>query len=88
MLYVPAKDIPELKSWLAHQENKWLSHDILNEMIEMMAHDFLRKLIREVQSAGVFAVIMNETTDISVKEQVYVCYCYVTENLEPEERFL
>lgn len=82
-----AKDIPELKSWLARQENKWLSHDILNEMIEMMAHDVLRKLIGEVKSAGVFSVIMDETTD-TVKEQLSVCLRYVTENLEPEERFL
>lgn len=54
----------------------------------MMAHDVLRKLIGEVQSAGVFSVIMDETTDITVNEQVSVCLRYVTENLEPEERVL
>ena len=30
LLHLRAKDIPELRSWLARKENKWLSHEILN----------------------------------------------------------
>jgi len=83
-----AQDIPELQSWLARKESKWLSHDILNEMTEIMAHDVLRTLIEEIKSAEFFSVIMDETTDITVKEQVSICFRVVTENLEPEELFV
>lgn len=36
----------------------------------MMAHDVLGTLIEEIQSVEYFAVIMDETADITVKEQV------------------
>ena len=71
LLHLRAQDIPELRSWLARKENKWLSHDILNEMTEMMAHDVLRTLIEEIK-CEFFSVIMDETADISVREQVSI----------------
>lgn len=88
LLNVRAQEIPELKSWLAQKKSKWLSHDILNEMTEIMAHDILRTLIKEVQSADFFSVILDETADITVKEQVSICLRFVTEDLQPEEFFV
>ncbi|XP_063747545.1 zinc finger MYM-type protein 1-like [Eleginops maclovinus] len=88
LLNLRAEDIPELQSWLARKESKWLSHDILNEMTEIMAHDVMRTLIGEIKSAEFFSVIMDETADITVKEQVSICFRFVTEDLEPEELFL
>ncbi|KAK7925889.1 hypothetical protein WMY93_008199 [Mugilogobius chulae] len=88
LLKVRAQDIPELKSWLAQKENKWLSHDILNEMIEIMAHDVLRTLLKEIKSAEFFAVILDETSDITVKEQVSICLRFINDDLEPEEVFV
>uniref|UniRef100_A0A3B4UMN1 HAT C-terminal dimerisation domain-containing protein n=1 Tax=Seriola dumerili TaxID=41447 RepID=A0A3B4UMN1_SERDU len=82
------KTIPELQSWLACNESKWLSHDILNEMTELFAHDVLRTLIEEIKRAEFFSIIMDETADIAVKEQVSVCFRVVTECLEIEELFI
>ena len=73
LLHLRAQDIPELRSWLARKENKWLSHDILNEMTEIMAHDVLRTLIEEIK-CEFFSAIMDETADISVREQVSICF--------------
>ncbi|KAL2092995.1 hypothetical protein ACEWY4_010307 [Coilia grayii] len=87
LLQLRARDIPELRSWLARTENKWLSHDILNEMTEIMAHDVLRTLIGEIQS-DFYSVIMDETADIAVREQVSICFRIVSDNLEPEEHFV
>lgn len=85
LLNLRAQDIPELQSWLARNESKWLSHDILNEMTELFAHDVLRTLIEEIKRAEFFSIIMDDTADITVKEQVSVCVCVVTECLEIEE---
>lgn len=78
----------ELQSWLARNESKWLSHDILNEMTELFAHDVLRTLKyinKKIKRAEFFSIIMDETADITVKEQVAVCFHVVTECLEIEE---
>ena len=79
---------PELQAWLGRKEYKWLSHDVLNEMAEIMAHDVLRTLTKEIQSAECFSVMADETADITVKEQVSICIRFVNDNLETEEYFL
>ncbi len=88
LLNLRVQDIPELQSWLTHKENKWRSHDILNEMTKIMAHDVLRTPIEEIKSAEFFSVIMDEITNITVTEQVSICFCFVAETLEPEEVFV
>lgn len=87
LLKLRARDIPELRSWLGRTEHKWLSHDILNEMTEIMAHDVLRTLLEEIKS-NFYSVIMDETADISVREQVSICFRIVSDDLEPEEYFV
>lgn len=87
LLELRANDIPSLRSWLLRTKYKWISHQILNEMVELMAHDILRSLTDEVRAAEHYAVIMDETADISVKEQLSVCFRVVTESLEVEELF-
>lgn len=85
LLNLSAQDIPELQSWLAHNESKRLSHNIVNELF---AHDVLWSLIEEIRRAEFFAIIMDETADITFKEQVSVCFCIVPECLEIEELFI
>ncbi|CAK6966905.1 unnamed protein product [Scomber scombrus] len=87
LLKLRARDIPELRSWLGRTEHKWLSHDILNEMTEIMAHDVLSTLLGEIKS-NFYSVIMDETADISVREQVSICFRIVSDDLEPEEYFV
>ena len=88
ILRVRSRDIPELKAWLARKEYTWMSKDILNEMVEILAHSLLRTLLTDLQAAEFFSVIMDETADISVKEQASICIRVVTEELETEEVFL
>uniref|UniRef100_H3B1Z5 TTF-type domain-containing protein n=1 Tax=Latimeria chalumnae TaxID=7897 RepID=H3B1Z5_LATCH len=87
LLALLAENIPELKSWLNRTKYRWMSHDIVNEMIEIMAHDILRTLMKEIHEAGFFSIIMDETADISVREQVSVCLRIVNKDLDTEERF-
>lgn len=40
-----SQDVPALKKWL-EQRDKWLSSDIQNELIEIMAHTVQRDIIK------------------------------------------
>lgn len=54
-------------------------------MLEIMADDVLWSFTNEVHEAGHSAVIIDETADISVKEQVPTCFRIVHKNLETQE---
>uniref|UniRef100_H3ADI1 DUF4371 domain-containing protein n=1 Tax=Latimeria chalumnae TaxID=7897 RepID=H3ADI1_LATCH len=86
LLALRAEDILYLKFWLNRTKYRWISHDIVNE-IEIMAHDVLRTLMKEIHEAGFFSIIMDETADISVREQVSVCFHIVNKDLDTEDIF-
>ena len=46
-----------------------VSHEIVNEIIEMMAHSNLRNILACIKTAIHFAIIADETQDISGLEQ-------------------
>ncbi len=79
-------DVQE-RSWLARRRN-WFSHDIQNEQMEIMAHAVLRKLLCAIKSRKYYAISMDETTDISTKEQVSICFRTVDDNFEIHEDFV
>ncbi|XP_064468707.1 zinc finger MYM-type protein 1-like [Ornithodoros turicata] len=87
LLELRSNDVPELKSWLQRTTYKWISHDVVNEMLELLADDVLRSLTNEVRAAEYYSVIMDETTNISVKEQVSVCFRIVQKGLQVQELF-
>ena len=53
-------------------KEKYLSHDIINEMIGLIAHCVLRDSLAKIQVAEYFALIGDETRDISSTEQLAV----------------
>ena len=61
-----AEDDPVLKEWFSHSSYK--SHDIINELIQLMAHQQLKKLLQDVHEAEWFALIADETRDVSGSE--------------------
>lgn len=78
-----------LKSWLARPEKyKWLSHDITNEILELMAHAVVRQLVHHIKELFYFSVMLDETADISTKEQISICIRNVEENFSINEVFL
>uniref|UniRef100_H3AME6 Uncharacterized protein n=1 Tax=Latimeria chalumnae TaxID=7897 RepID=H3AME6_LATCH len=85
LLTLCADDIPELKSWLNCTTYKWISHDIINEMLSIMAYNVLHTLMKEIHEAVFYAIIVDKTTDISVREQVSFCFRIVKEDLVVEE---
>ena len=56
---------PHLKQWI--KDKKYLSGDIINEIIRIMSNQLLRKLLSEVREAGLLSLIADEATDSSNK---------------------
>jgi hypothetical protein len=87
LLALRSNDLPDLKMWLT-KKTTWTSVEIQEEMLEMMAHVILRKFSREVLDRKIFAVMADETADISAVEQLCICVRSVTDSLEVEENVL
>lgn len=73
-------DIPELVPWLKKRDN-YLSADIQNEILQIMAHILLRRLIEEMKVSPRFSIIADGTTDCSGKEQFSLCIRFVHPDL-------
>lgn len=63
----------DLKSWIARKRS-YMSHEIQNEILQIMAYQILRAIMKDVSSSNWFALIADEATDASLVEQVK-CEC-------------
>ena len=63
LLYLRSTDCPELATWLKNQQ--YLSHDIINEIITLMGNELLHKLLANIHAATWFAILADETADIT-----------------------
>uniref|UniRef100_H3B199 DUF4371 domain-containing protein n=1 Tax=Latimeria chalumnae TaxID=7897 RepID=H3B199_LATCH len=87
LLTLHANDVPELKPWLNRTTYKWISHDSINKMLSIIAQNVLCTLMKEIHEAVFYAIIVDETADSSIREQVSFCFHIVKEDLSVEEIF-
>ena len=80
------EDYPELTNWLTNK--KFLSHDIINEIVELMAGDVLRAVLEKIKSRDCYAIMCDETCDITGIEQMTICVRSVSDDLDIDEDFL
>ena len=66
---------------------KYTAPEIQNELLDLMAEMVLNRITSEIQKAQYFSLIVDETKDISKKEQLSVVLRYVTDG-DAYERFL
>ena len=85
ILKVRCEDVPELKNWMNRQGYKWVHNTIVNEIVDMMAEEIRQKILFEIKKEKYFALMLDETSDISKLEQVSVCDRSVDENLSVHE---
>jgi hypothetical protein len=88
LLLLLAADASDLNSWLARTQYKWLSHEIQNELLLLLADDVLHSLLRQIEEAKFFSIMADETMDCSRKEQLAVCFRYCDNSLETHELFM
>ena len=67
-----ARDDRELQQWI--DNGKYLSEDVINECVTLMEQHLLHKLLCD---AGIFAVLADETRDITNQEQLAICIRWV-----------
>lgn len=92
ILKYKTKDIDYMKSYLETQsKNKYISNRTQNEIIETCGDIILKKIVKIVNESGFFSVLVDETTDVSVKEQLTLWVRYLSgsgENVCINESFL
>ena len=74
LVMLRAGDNEALAGWMKRKDKfKFLSHEIQNEIIKMLAFEVLRQVIVDVKEAKLFSVIVDETSDITQREQMSIC---------------
>ncbi|XP_014670107.1 PREDICTED: uncharacterized protein LOC106811091, partial [Priapulus caudatus] len=74
LLKLRGEDRPGVLDWMKKKTNKYTSADIQNEVLQIMALKVLRQIANNIHSAEYFTIMMDETTDVSNKEQVVLCF--------------
>jgi hypothetical protein len=67
---------------------KYLSHDIQNDLIKSVAEEILSKILDEVREAQYYSIIVDSTIDISRIDQFSLSLRYVTRSGHATEHFL
>ena len=76
-----------LTEWLKRKSSKYTSPLIQNEILQLMALQILRQIAQQLKDVE-FTIMIDETTDISVREQVVVVFRYIDSNLDAHETFV
>ena len=85
LLKLRARDDKPLAAWLEKKTDKYLSHDMQNELLQVMALSILRDVSKEIQASSFFSVMCDECTDASNKEQLVICIRWVDPQLDVHE---
>ena len=83
-------DIKQLKEWLRQKTNTYISHDIQNEILGLLANSVLCELVNDIRDGHCkfFSLIADEYKDISNKEQLSVCFRWIDDDFHSHEDFV
>ena len=88
LLHLRGIDCPEIEAWMKKKTNKYTSHDIQNECLQIMALQILREVSQSVRDSGCYSIMADECTDIANKEQFTIIIRWVGEDLQDHEDFI
>lgn len=86
LLRLRAGENQNIKNWLS--SGKYMSHDIISEIIEIMARYILTHIIERIRKNEYFSIILDGTRDISGIEQFSFCIRTVNTDFSINEDFL
>ena len=86
LLKMQSKNFPEIENWLQRKQDKFTSHDVQNELLTIMSKNVTRNLLEDIRP-NLYALISDEYTDVSNKEQLLFCLRWVNDELEVFENF-
>ncbi|CAG2184616.1 unnamed protein product [Mytilus edulis] len=76
---------PKFKEWLQRKTDRYTSPEIQNEIISIMSDQVVRSLATEIRQSNFFAILADETTDISNRQQLVVCLRWIDDHLQAHE---
>ena len=88
LLHVKAKGNPKMLQWITKKACKHMHHDNQNEMLELMAHQVLRRILDDTHTSPFLAVMVDETRDQSNKEQLTLVLRWVSDDFTVSEEFV
>ena len=71
------KDDSNIELWIQKKTDKYTSHDIQNEILDLMAISVLREIVDQIKQAGFYSLLADECTDIANKEQLTICLRWI-----------
>ena len=87
LLKLRSEDDPELSKWMEKTRNKYISPENQNEILQIMSRQVLNKISDSIHKSDFYSIMIDETPDLSNKEQAVICFRYVDDNLEVFEDF-
>lgn len=88
LLKLRGLDDPRIEPWLQRKTDKYISHDLQNELLKVMALSVLREIAASINRSTFFCVMSDECTDSSNREQLVTCIRWINDQLEPHEDFI
>ena len=83
LLHLRSVDDHRILDYLGAKTDKYTSHQIQNEMLQVMAHRILREVCDSVRGAPFYSLMVDEVTDSSNREQVLFASDGWTSTLNP-----
>ncbi|XP_060846142.1 zinc finger MYM-type protein 1-like [Rhopalosiphum padi] len=90
LMKLRAKDNNILERYFLKKEKsfRYVSGTHTNEFISLMGAFVTKNIIKDIQLAGIYSLLIDETQDLARHEQVSFIIRYVDSNLNPHEDFI
>ena len=89
LLLLRAEDDPSILVWIKRESTlKYTSPEMQNEILKCMALGMMRGVVSNIQKAGVYVIMADETADVSNIEQLVICLRWVDDDLQAHEEFI
>ena len=88
LLSLREEDDPAIGGWLKRCGANYTSHQIQNEILKIMASEVLHEICISLQQSPFISFMMDETTDVSNREQATIVLRHVTNEMEVLEEFI
>ena len=87
LLKLKGEDDPLMSEWLKRKMNKYTTHEIQDSISKVIATHILKDISESIRLSPFIAVMMDEATDISNKEQATIVIRSLN-NVEVNEEFI
>ena len=88
LLSLRSQDDPTLVEWLKRKTDKYTGHDMQNEIVQVTGHRVLRQIADNIRTSRKFSIMVDETTDVSTREQVVFALRWIGSDLSVHEDFI